>query len=114
MLSHRSTRHGVDADGSATPDEDSMVNVMRRKAATNLDSACMISSSKYFLAFSSPPIYAKMNNVGISLGNSFDSIFVLAKALKHMEFDRLKCTPVVPSKSGTYLIDDDDDEVYAI
>jgi hypothetical protein len=55
-----------------------------------------------------------MNNVGISLGNSFDSIFVLAKALKHMEFDRLKCTPVVPSKSGTYLIDDDDDEVYAI
>jgi hypothetical protein len=30
-----------------------------------------------------------------------------------MEFDRLKCTPIVSSKSRTSLIDDDDD-VYTI
>ena len=33
-------------------------------------------------------------------------------ALRHMEFDRLKCTPKILSKSDISLIDDDD-EVYA-
>jgi hypothetical protein len=52
--------------------------------------------------------------VGDSLGSSFDAISVSTKALKHMEFDRLKCTPMVMSKSGTYPINDDEEEADTI
>jgi hypothetical protein len=104
----------VGVDGSAATDEDSLSKAMRRKAASNLDSSGNISSSKSFLAFSTPQISAKLNNVGVSLGNSFDSIHVSTNALKHMEYDRLKCTPVSKSKSDTSLTSDDDDEAYAI
>jgi hypothetical protein len=49
----------------------------------------------------------------VSLGNSIEAISVSTKALRCMEFDRLKCTPMISSKSDTSLIDDDGD-VYAV
>ena len=52
------------------------------------------------------------HSVGVSLGSSEKDIVVSSKALKHMEFDRLKCTPKVPAKADTSLLDDDD-EAYA-
>jgi hypothetical protein len=55
-----------------------------------------------------------LNNIVVSLGNSFYAISVSTRALKHMEFDRLKCTPNVLSKSGPYFIDDGDEEAYGI
>jgi hypothetical protein len=48
--------------------------------------------------------------VDVSLGKYFDVIVVSTKALKHMEFDRLKCTHVIQSKSGNSLMDAADDE----
>jgi hypothetical protein len=104
----------VGADGFAVTDEDSLTKAMRRKAASNLDTSGNFSSVNSFLAFTTPQISAKLNNVGVSLGNSFELISVSTKALKHMEYDRLKCTPVSKSKSDTSLTSDDDDEAYAI
>jgi hypothetical protein len=80
----------VGADGCEATDEDSLAKAMRRKAASNLDtSGNKVSNGKSFLAFSTPHISAKLNNVGVSLGNTFDLVSVSAKALKHMEFDRI-------------------------
>jgi hypothetical protein len=105
----------VGADGCEATDEDSLAKAMRRKAASNLDtSGNKVSNGKSFLAFSTPHISAKLNNVGVSLGNTFDLVSVSAKALKHMEFDRIKCTPVSKSKSDTSHTSDDDDDAYAI
>jgi hypothetical protein len=65
--SRRSTRHGLGADGCEATDEDSLAKAMRRKAASNLDtSGNKVSNGKSFLAFSTPHISAKLNNVGVS------------------------------------------------
>jgi len=61
------------------------------------------------LSFSTPHISAKLNSVGVSLGSSEKEIVVSTKALRHMEFDRLKVTPKLSSKSDTTLIDDDEE-----
>jgi hypothetical protein len=87
---------------------------MCRKAAMNLDSTGNGRYSKSFLSFSTPIISAKLNSIGVSLGNSVDVIAVSTMDLKHMESDRLKCNPIVSSKLNTSLIDDDDEEGYAI
>jgi hypothetical protein len=87
---------------------------MCRKAAMNLDSTGNGRNSKSFLSFSTPIISAKLNSIGVSLGNSVDVIAVSTMDLKHMESDRLKCNPIVSSKLNTSLIDDDDEEGYAI
>jgi hypothetical protein len=92
-----------------------MAKAMRRKAASNLDPSGTSPCDKSFLSFSTPQISSKLNNLGVSLGTSLDLVSVSTKALKHMEFDRLKCTPVSKSKSDTsHINDDDDDEAYAI
>jgi hypothetical protein len=110
----RSTRHGLTADGASVTDEDSIAKAMRRKAAVNLDNGGMNGSSKSFLSFSTPQVSANLNKVGVSLDSSLHAISVSTKALKHMDFDRLKCTPVIESKSNTTPNMDEDDEAYAI
>jgi hypothetical protein len=102
----------LSADGASVTDEDVMTKAMRRKATANLDLSGIKSCSKSFLSFSTPTITAKLGTVGVSLGSSENEVFVSSKALKNMEFDRLKCTPKVSSKADTSLIDDDD-EAYA-
>jgi hypothetical protein len=87
---------------------------MRRKAASNLDPAGMGASESSFLSFSTPKISSNLYNLGVSLGSSHDLISVSTKALKHMEFDRLKYTPVPKSKSDTSHTSGDDDDAYAI
>jgi hypothetical protein len=91
-----------------------MAKAMRHKAASNLDPSGTSPCDKSFLSFSTPQISSKLNNLGVSLGTSLDLVSVSTKALKHMEFDRLKCTPVLKSKSDTSHKSDDDDEAYAI
>jgi hypothetical protein len=77
---------------------------MRRKAAHNLDSPGMPSSSKSFLSFSSPVISSKLNSLGIKLGSNEKEVSVSTRVLRHMEFD---CTTVIPKAStlldSTYL-----------
>jgi hypothetical protein len=87
---------------------------MRRKATTNLDFAGTSQSSKSFLAFPTPIIVANLNNVGLSLGNSFNSVSISASSLRQMEFDRLKVALVSPSKPVFSLSDKDDEGVYAV
>jgi hypothetical protein len=94
-------------------DEDTMVKAMRCKAEANLDPPGIISSTKSILSLATPVILAKLNNIGVSLDNSFDAILVSTKVLKHMKFDRLRCSPTVLRRSSPSLIDDDK-EVYAI
>jgi hypothetical protein len=84
----------VAANGAETTDEDSLAKAMRCKAASSLDPAGIVSSNKSFVSSSTPQISSKLNNLGVSLGTSLDLVSVSTKALKHMEFDRLKCTPV--------------------
>jgi hypothetical protein len=91
-----------------------MAKAMRRKAATNLDSKGMDKCTKSFLSFSTPQVSAKLNSVGVSLGSSLDTISVSTKALKHLEFDRLKVTPMFGTKSTSSPTNVDDDEAYAI
>ena len=110
--SRRSTRHGVGTDGASASDEDSLAKAMRRKASSNLDGEGISSCKKSFLSFSTPSITAKLDSVGVSLGSSEREVFVSSKALKHMEFDRLKCTPRV-SDRAVYSLSDDDEEAYA-
>jgi hypothetical protein len=71
---------------------------MRRKAAANLDYAGINKSSKSSLTFPTPLINVNLNNVCVLLGNSVDAIYVLANALRRMEFDRIKLTPTISSK----------------
>jgi hypothetical protein len=96
------------------PDEDFLTKPIKRKAASNLDTSGNISSVNSFLAYSTPQILARLNNVGVSMGNSFELISISTKALKHMEYDKLKCTPMYKSKSDTSLTIDDDDEAHTI
>lgn len=86
----RSGRHPVAANGATVSDEDSMTNVMRRQVAHNLDSAAGISPSKSFLSFSSSRISSNLNHLGVTMGKHVEEVGVLARALKHVEFDRLK------------------------
>jgi hypothetical protein len=90
-------------------DEDSMAKAMRRKAAVNLDHSGIKSCSKSFLPFSTPTIYAKLGTVGVSLGSSEHDVYLSSNALRHMEFDWLKCTPKVSSRQETSPLDDDED-----
>jgi hypothetical protein len=62
-----------------------------------------------FFSFSTPQISSKLNNLGVSLGTSLDLVSVSTSALKHMEFDKLKCTSVLNSKPDTSHTSDDDD-----
>jgi hypothetical protein len=112
--SRRSARHSTTPDGAAVLDEDSLAKTMRRKATVNLDSAGNGSFSKSFLSFSTPIISAKLNSIGVLLGNSLDVIAISTMDLKHMESDRLKCNSIVSSKLNTSVIDDDEEEAYAI
>jgi hypothetical protein len=66
--------------------------------------------STSFLSFSTPQVSAKLNSVGVSLGSSLDAISVSTKVLKHLEFDRLKFTPVSGTKSSSppTIVDDDE------
>jgi hypothetical protein len=107
-----SARHGAAVDGSMATDEDTLTKAMRRKAASNLDTPGTIKSSKSFLPFSSHQIASKLNSVGVSLGNCEKEIFVSTNALKHMEFDRLKVSPICMSKSDTQPFDDE--ELHAV
>jgi hypothetical protein len=101
-------------DGATTTDEDSMAKAMRRKAESNLDFSGTINSSKSFLTFPTPLMASKLHNVGLSLGSSISSISVLANALRRMEFDRLKFTPTLSSKSDTSFSDEDEEEAYTV
>jgi hypothetical protein len=82
---------------------------MRSKAAANFDSQGINNCKKYFLTLSNSSISAKLNSVGVSLGCLEKDIIVSTKALRHMEFDRLKTTPIVSSRPDTTLIDDDEE-----
>ena len=92
-------------------DEDSMAKAMRRKAVQNLDNQGITSSPKSFLAFSNTAIFSKLNNVGVSLGKNEKDISISTNALKHLEYDRLKVTPRVSSKS--YTSHTDEEELHA-
>ena len=52
--------------------------------------------------------------MGFSLGSSVDAISVSTKALKRMEFDRLKFSPMPTSKSDLSFSDVDDEDAYAV
>jgi hypothetical protein len=104
----------VAADGAAGTDEDSMTKAMRRKAAANLDAKGMDNCSTSFLSFSTPQVTAKLNSVGVSLGSSLDAISISTNVLKHMEFDRLKFTPLPGTKSSPSPTNVDDVDAYAI
>ena len=104
----RSGRHAVADDGRMDTDEDSLAKAMRRKAAQNLDNQGTSSSPKSFLSFSTTSIVAKLNNVGVSLGNNENDISVSTNALRHLEYDRLKVTPRVSSKSFTSHLDEEE------
>ena len=52
--------------------------------------------------------------MGFSLGSSVDAISVSTKALRRMEFDRLKFSPMQLSKSEHSFSVEDDEEVYAV
>ena len=98
-------------DGSMDTDEDSLAKAMRRKVAQNLDSQGITSSPKSFLAFFNVAIASKLNNVGVSLGKNEKDISISTNALKHLEYDRLKVTPRVSSKS--YVSHTDEEELHA-
>jgi hypothetical protein len=112
--SRRSVRHGVGLDWAATSDEDFLAKAMRRKAAVNLDYAGINKISKSFLTFPTPLIAANLNNVGVHLGRSVNSISVSANTLRCIEYDRIKLTPTISSKPYALVSDEDDEEVYAI
>jgi hypothetical protein len=114
MPSRRNNRHGVGPDGGAATDEDTMAKAMGRKAASNLDFSGINKCTKSFLTFPTPLIASKLNNLGVSLGSSINSISVSANALRGVEFDRIILTPTILSKSDTSLSEDDDEEVYAV
>ena len=107
----RSSRHTVADDGSMDTDEDSLAKAMRRKAAQNLDNQGITSSPKSFLDFSNTAIVSKLNKVGVSLGKNEKDISISTNALKHLEYDRLKVTPRVSSKS--YTSHTDEEELHA-
>ena len=92
-------------------DEDSLAKAMRRKAAQNLDNQGITSSPKSFLDFSNTAIVSKLNKVGASLGKNEKDISISTNALKHLEYDRLKVTPRVSSKS--YVSCTDEEELHA-
>ena len=104
----RSARHAVADDGTTDTDEDSLAKAMRRKAVQNLDNQGTSSSPKSFLSFSTTSIVAKLNNVGVSLGNNENDISVSTNALRHLEYDRLKVTPRVSSKSFVSHLDEEE------
>ena len=104
----RSGRHAVADDGRTNTDEDSLANAMWHKAAQNLDNQGTSSSLKSFLSFSNTSIISKLNNVGVSLGNNENDISVSTNALRHLEYDRLKVTPRVFSKSFTSHLDEEE------
>jgi hypothetical protein len=112
--SRRSVRHGVGLDWAATSDEDFLTKAMRRKEATNLDFAGTNKSSKSFLTFPTLLIAANLNNVGVSLGKTVNTISVSSSALRRMEFDKIKLTPTNLSTSDTLVSDEDDEEVYSV
>ena len=70
-----------------------------------------MSYPKSFLAFSNTTIFSKLNNVGVSLGKNEKDISISTNALKHLEYDRLKVTPRVSSKS--YTSHTDEEELHA-
>ena len=70
-----------------------------------------MSYPKSFLAFSNTTIFSKLNNVGVSLGKNEKDISISTNALKHLEYDRLKVTPRVSSKS--YVSHTDEEELHA-
>jgi hypothetical protein len=98
----------MDADGAKATDEDTMTKAMRRKAAINLDPCGMNSSSKSFLPFSDNVISSKLASVGVSLGSNKNDISISAKALRHMEFDRLRVNPKVSAKSESSTHDEEE------
>jgi hypothetical protein len=100
-------------DGVSATDEDSMSKAMRRKAMANLDSPGMSGCKKSFLNFSTPTIVAHLDSLGVSLGSSVEDINVSSKALKRMEYDRIKCTPNVSRPPVSSAIEVDED-AYAI
>ena len=85
-----------------------MAKVMRRKAELNLDGAGIKSPSSSFLSFSTAHMSSNLSNVGVLMGSNVRDISISSNALRHMEFDRLKATPRVSSKSTTSLIDEDE------
>jgi hypothetical protein len=98
----------MEADGAKATDEDTMTKAMHRKAALNLDPAGTITSSKSFLPLSDNAISSKLASVGVSLGSNKFDISVSAKALRHMEFDRLKVNPKVSAKSDSSILDEEE------
>ena len=88
-----------------------MAKAMRHKAARNLDNQGITSSYKSFLAFSNTTIVSKLNNVGVSIGKNQKEISISTNVLKHLEYDRLKGTPRVASKS--YVSHTDEEELHA-
>jgi hypothetical protein len=106
----RSGRFAEAADGSSLTDEDTLSKAMRRKAVQNLDSTGTSSCSKHvsFLSFSQPRISSQLHSVGISLGSNVDSISVSTKALRHMEYDRLKVIPNVLAQLDYSPLDDEE------
>jgi hypothetical protein len=106
----RSGRFADAADGSSLTDEDTLSKAMRRKAAQNLDPAGITPSSKdvSFLAFSQHRIKSQLNSVGVSLGSNNYDISVSTKALRHMEFDRLKVIPNASASSEYSPLDEEE------
>ena len=104
----RSMRYNTDADGSTATDEDSLVKAMRRKAEHNLDTSGMVKNPKYFLTFSDCSISAKLNSVGVSLGNTGDKVTFSTNALRHLEYDRFTVTLKRSAKSLTSHEDEEE------
>jgi hypothetical protein len=106
----RSGRFADAADGSSATDEDSLSRAMRRKAAQNLDSAGISPTAKdaSFLSFSKQRISSQLSSIGVSLGSSDSDISISAKALRHMEFDRLKVVPNTSAFSEYSHLDEEE------
>ena len=99
----------VAGDCASATDEDSLSKAMRRKAEQNdFTFHGMPMSSKSFLQFNTPRLSSNLLKVGVKLGSNENEISVSANALRHLEFDRLRVSPVVQTRPLDPSLDDDD------
>lgn len=84
---------------------------MRRKAAKNLDSAGMHSSSTSFIKFSDSKISSNLSSVGVSLGRGPEEISVSANVLRHLEYERLTVIPKTSTGAKKPTVEEEEVDV---
>jgi hypothetical protein len=98
-------------DGASATDEDSLKKAMHLQANRNLDFSQGISSHRSYLSFSSERVNSNMRSLGFGLGNSDKEVVLSVKALKRVEFDRLKVSPKLSCNSTEPEPSDDEHDM---